>query len=95
MPKHTITILGTTTLVLFAGYVALVATAIYFATLRTDLASEVGVLESEVAMLETHYYDAISRLGAADVYAQGFIIPREVSYIAPGGAEPVLTRANP
>lgn len=93
MPKHTITIVGSTVFTLFMGYVALVGVAVFFATLRTDLSSKMGALESEVAALETQYYDAISRLGAADVYAEGFVVPLEVSYVSFGG-EPTLTRAS-
>lgn len=94
MPRYTITALSVVTLALFAGYVALVATTIYFASLRTDLVSKVGILESEVAVLETHYYDAISRLGATNVFAEGFVTPKTVSYITQNLTEPVLTRAS-
>lgn len=93
MPDRTITILAATSGVLFAAYVALVGVTVYFATIRTELSLSVRDLESEVAALETEYYNAISELSVTDTALLGFVTPSEVDYVAQGG-EPALTRAE-
>jgi hypothetical protein len=93
MPNRAITYLGATASVLFITYMMLVAATIYFASVRTEVGASVRALESEVAALETDYYDTISKISAADVAVYGYVTPNEVQYVARGG-EPTLTRAD-
>lgn len=93
LPNRSITFLLLGCGALVAAYVALVATTIFFASVRTDLMGEVRELESSVAALETQYYDAISTLSATDVGAAGYVTPLAVEYVASAGA-PAVTRAD-
>ncbi len=93
LPSKTITLLSYGCAVLAVAYVALVATTIFFATIRTDLMVSIRSMESTVASLETEYYDAIARLSATDVGAAGFVSPTAVEYVAAAGA-PAVTRAD-
>ncbi len=93
MPSKTLTILAVVNAVLFAGYVACIATAIFFATLRTELSAAVREAETRVGALETDYYQAIARLNATDIGSIGYVTPNQVVYIALDGT-PTFTRAD-
>lgn len=93
MPNKTITILAVTTMALLAGYVACMATAIFFATLRTELTAQVRASEIRVGALETEYYQAIGRIDESEVALRGFVTPNNVNYVAVDGT-PTLTRAD-
>jgi hypothetical protein len=93
MPPKTLTALSVLSVALLAGYIALVATAMFFATLRTELTAELQEAETRIGALETRYYDAIAELNATDVFSIGYVAPLEVGYIAQNGT-PVVTRAD-
>lgn len=93
MPSRTISYLSLACTALFAAYLALVATTLYFAALRTELVAEIDRKESEVAALETAYYDAVARISGADVAALGFAAPSSVVYLTRSG-DAALSRAS-
>jgi hypothetical protein len=93
MPSRTIHLLSYACLTLAAAYVALIATTLFFASVRSSLSSELALRESAVAALETEYYDALARLDTEDFTAAGFDTPRSVSYVIPGG-DTAVTRAD-
>lgn len=79
--------------ILVALYVVVVAMTMYFASVRTELSAASRELESEIAVLETKYYDAISRISSTDTLSEGYVTPIAVEYVAKG-KEPTLTRAD-
>ncbi|HYD93606.1 MAG TPA: hypothetical protein VEB18_04120 [Candidatus Paceibacterota bacterium] len=93
LPSRAITYLSFSCAALVVAYLALVATTIFFATLRTDRMVSLRELESKVSALETEYYDAIAHLSATDVIAQGYVTPTSVEYVMSSGA-PAVTRAG-
>lgn len=93
MPKKTLTYLSISCGALLVGYVALIGTAIFFATLRNELSAELRLAETRVAALETRYYDAIKKLNQTDVVAIGYVTPGQVAYVSLDGTSAV-TRAD-
>lgn len=93
MPSKTITILAVTAGALLVAYVACMATAIFFATLRTELTAQVRASEIRVGALETEYYQAMSRIDESEIASRGFVTPHNVNYVAVDGT-PTLTRAD-
>jgi hypothetical protein len=74
----------------FAVYVALVVSAIFFATWQTQLSKSATDVESRISVLETEYYDAIAKLNSTDVALAGFGHPAHVDYVAASG-KPTVT----
>lgn len=93
MPSKTITALSVLSICMLVAYVACIATAMFFATVRTELSASVRQVETRVGALETDYYDAITRLNAMDVTSIGYVTPDDVEYVALDGS-PTVTRAN-
>ena len=93
MPNKTLTYLSISGIVLLVLYVGLIGTAIFFATLRTELSASLRETETRVGALETEYYQALSRLNATDVESIGYVTPVNVAYIARDGVSAV-TRAS-
>lgn len=82
MPKYTLTTLGVSCGILLVGYVACIATAVFFATLQTELSAKVEAAEIKVGALETKYYDAIATLSATNITDIGYVTPKNVAYVA-------------
>ena len=82
MPRNPVKVLAYSCAGLFALYLALVAFAIYFASVETHLSGEMGDMEAVVSELEADYYDAIALLSTKDPYALGFADPRAVEYMS-------------
>ncbi len=78
---------------LFAAYVLLVLATVYFASYRTELASDVRSQEAKIVALETEYYDAVGKLTASDPAELGFVEPAAVRYVS-ARTGPVFTRAD-
>jgi hypothetical protein len=93
MPSRTLHYLSYACLALVAAYIALFATTLFFASVRSGLAAELRERESSVAALETDYYDAISRLNAGNYVSFGLVSPVAVEYVSEGGTTAV-TRAD-
>jgi hypothetical protein len=77
----------------FAAYVFFVLATVYFASYRTELASDVRSEEARIVALETEYYDAVGKLTASDPAELGFVTPAEVRYVSARTA-PAFTRAE-
>lgn len=84
MPRNFVKVLAYSCAGLFALYLALVAFAIYFASVETHLSGQMGEMEAFVSELEADYYDAITLLSAKDPYALGFTDPQGVEYVSAG-----------
>lgn len=84
--------LSISAVVLLVAYIACMATAIFFATLRTELTAQVRDAEIRVGSLETRYYDAIARIQSTDMLSRGFVTPQSVGYAKNGIL--TLTRAD-
>ncbi len=93
MPSRTIQYLAYACVTLVAAYIALFATTLFFASVRSGLAAELRERESVVAALETDYYDAISRINAGDYVSLGLVSPVAVEYVTEGG-DTAVTRAD-
>jgi hypothetical protein len=93
MPSRALHRLSYACLVLVAAYIALFATALFFASIRSSLSAELRERESAVAALETEYYDAISKLQGSDYVSAGFTSPVAVDYVAEGG-DTAVTRLD-
>lgn len=93
LPAHTITWLSYACGALFALYVGFVLATVYFASYRTELASELREREATIVALETEYYDAVEKLTASDPADLGFVSPKQVRYVSAVGA-PVFSRAD-
>jgi hypothetical protein len=62
-------------------YVALFGATMYFASLETQLSSDIRSLEATVASLESDYYDAIQTFSAQDPFLLGYASPVGVRYV--------------
>lgn len=93
MHSKTITYMSVFAAVLVAAYVAFVGVAVWYAALTNERLAAVRALETDVSVLETNYYSALSHLGSLDVAAKGYATPLQVEYVSLSG-EPTLTRAN-
>lgn len=93
MPSRTLHLLSLGCVALVAAYLALIATTLYFASVRSSLTADIRAQESAVAALETEYYDAIARLSVDTYSAAGFVSPVAVEYVSEGG-ETAVTRAD-
>ena len=93
MPKATVAVLSYSSLAAFVGYLALIATTVFFASVENSLSLEAREAESRIALLETEYYDAIEDLSATDLGSAGLTDPSRVTYVSEDGA-PAVTRAD-
>jgi hypothetical protein len=93
LPDRILTRLSYACGALFAAYVVLVVSTIYFASYKTELSSDVREREAAIVALETEYYAAVGSLTASDPGALGFVTPAAVRYVSAVGA-PTFTRAD-
>lgn len=93
LPNKSLSILALACAAAFVVYVALMVTAIYFASSATELAGIARAKEADVVALETRYYDAIREITKTDPAALGFVTPTEVNYVAATGF-PAFSRAD-
>lgn len=93
LPAHSVTLLSYMCGILLAVYVAFVLATIYFASYKTELASELREREAAIVALETEYYAAVGKLTASDPATFGFVAPAQVRYVSAVGA-PAFTRAD-
>ncbi len=93
LPSRTLMVLSIACAVVFSVYVLLVLTTVYFASYKTELATDIRAQEARMVTLETEYYAAVGRLTASDPETHGFVSPTQVRYVSAGGA-PVFTRAG-
>lgn len=76
--------------VVCSAYIVLVIATIFFATWQTELSLSVRTTESRISVLETEYYDAITKLNTTNVASAGFIAPIQVEYVSASG-KPTVT----
>ncbi len=93
LPTRSVTFLSYTCGVLLAVYVGFVLATIYFASHKTELASELREREAAIVALETEYYAAVGELTASDPASLGFVAPAQVRYVSAVGA-PAFSRAD-
>jgi len=93
LPKKSLSYLAAACAFVFAVYVVLMVTAMYFASSATELAGIARSKEADVVALETEYYAAIKELTKTDPASLGFVTPTEVEYVAAVGF-PAFSRAE-
>lgn len=67
--------------VLIAIYVALMVTAIIFASLQTHLAQEVQQKQMAIGTIEADYYTQVTQLDSTDPQSLGYVKPAQVEYL--------------
>lgn len=88
-----IPLLSTVAGLLVAIYVALMITAIVFASLQTHLAQEVQQKHMAIGKLEADYYAEVAQLDSVDPQSLGYVKPAHVQYLTQA-ALPGLTFAG-
>ncbi len=87
------TTLGAAAIALCAAYIGLVVATIFFAALQTKLADTMQSTQTEIAALESSYYDSVAMLDATDPRTLGFVKPSRVEFVA-AAAAPSLSLAS-
>lgn len=90
MPKLAIPVLGYSIAALVATYLVLIVATVSMAAWQTNLAMEVHETESDIARLESRYYDMVAQIDRRDPASMGLVAPKTVSY-APTKAAPTVT----
>lgn len=90
MPDRTISVLSVLAATGMCAYVALIVITVTFATMQTELALSVRTTESNISMLETHYYNQVGTISNTDPRSMNLGKPARVTY-APLAEAPSLS----
>lgn len=66
---------------LLSVYMVLMVSTVIFAAVETKLSSVIHKTRTDIGMIETKYYDEISRVNAIDPGAMGYVKPKQVVYV--------------
>lgn len=80
MPDRTISFLSVVAAALTSLYVVLVVVTVTYATMQTELALSVRDTESDIGMVESHYYQQVSVLAATNPVDMNLGKPLSVTY---------------
>lgn len=92
MPDRTVSILGYVCGALVASYLVLIVVTVSMAAWQTNLAMEVHETETDIARLESRYYDMVAYIDRTDPGALGLVAPTRVMYATTQAAPSVTLR---